>query len=139
MVGRNKLAAILCAITAGPGLAGCESPAWTHKLNESFESGSAEESAPRTAEEHRREYAASRNRKSFRWLLAHEAQPGMTYRSICQVIGEEGQREFNDTSLKKTPLRIDDETYGWPDSEGHVQYLFFRDNRLIHFDPEDFR
>lgn len=131
MFRRIELAGLLCAgICAW--LAGCESPAWTHKLSESFGSTAGE------AENHRREYASNRSRKSLEWLLAHELQPGMPYREVCTALGEEGERELSDRALKKSPLRVDDETYGWPDNQGHILYLFFREGRLIHFNPEDY-
>lgn len=140
MCGRMHFIRLVCGAVIIGSLAGCEAPSWSHKLNESFQAASSEESGPRTAEAHRREYASTRSRRSLHWLLAHEIQPGMTYRAVCNVIGEEGERELGDQSLKKTSahIRIDDETYGWPDSEGHVLCLFFRDNRLINFDPRDF-
>jgi hypothetical protein len=128
------LAAALSAIV----LAGCESPSWTRSLDESF--GAAEQDRPRTEEEHRREYAASHSRKSMRWLLGHGVKPGMSYEQVCRVLGVEGERD-PDPALKTTGnlnVRIDDEVYSFGDSEGRTLKLFFRDDRLINFDPADF-
>jgi hypothetical protein len=128
------------AVLAG---AGCESPSWKHTLNESFNAKDGDEaSGPQTEEEHRREYAATHSRKSMRWLLGHRVRPGMSYNEVCHVLGEEGERETKDRALKTTALnvRIDDEVYSFgPDSDGRALYLFFRDDRLINFDPSDFQ
>jgi hypothetical protein len=130
----------LCAWLAAMLISGCESPSWTHSLNESFHA--QEEGRPRTEEEHRREYIATHNRKSMRWLLAHCVNPGMSYQKVCHVLGEDGKHEERDRWLKTggVNIRIDDEVYSFgPDSDGRMLYLFFRDDRLINFNPEDFQ
>jgi hypothetical protein len=130
----------LCAWLAAMALTGCESPSWTHSLNESF--NAKEEGRPRTEEEHRKEYIATHSRKSMRWLLAHRVNTGMSYQNVCHVLGEDGKREERDRWLKTggVNIRIDDEVYSFgPDSDGRILYLFFRDDRLINFEPEEFR
>jgi hypothetical protein len=140
---RSEFIALLGAgfvVLAG---AGCESPSWKHSLNESFNAKDGEaESSPRTEEEHRREYAETHSRKSMRWLLGHRVHAGMSYNDVCHVLGEEGERETKDRALKTTAtnVRLDDEVYSFgPDSDGRSLYLFFRDDRLINFDPTDFQ
>ncbi len=121
-------------------LAGCESAEWTRTLNESF-NGTAP-SGPRNEEDHRREYIATHSRKSMRWLLGHCVKTGMSYAEVCRVMGEEGERETKDRWLKTTGMnvRVDDEVYAFgPDSDGRILYLFFREDRLINFDPSDFK
>ncbi len=129
----------LCTWLAAMALSGCESPSWTHTLNESFKA--SEERQPRTEEEHRREYIEHHSRKSMRWLLAHRVSPGMSYQKVCHVLGEDGKREERDQWLKTGGVnrRIDDEVYSFgPDSDGRMLYLFFREDRLINFDPTEF-
>jgi len=122
-------------------LAGCESPAWTKSLNESF-GVREDDSGPRTEEEHRREYVKTHSRKSMRWLLSHSVKAGMTYEQVCHVLGEDGERETKDRWLKTGGInvRVDDEVYSFgPDSDGRILYLFFRDDRLINFDASEFK
>lgn len=129
----------VCAGLAALVLAGCESPSWTHTLNESF--AAKDEGGPRTEEEHRHDYIANHSRKSLRWLLAHRVKPGMSYEQVCHVLGEDGTREERDRWLKTKGIniRIDDDVYSFgPDSDGRNLYLFFREDRLINFDPTDF-
>ncbi len=137
---RSGVTAPLCVWLTAMALTGCESPSWTHTLNESFNAKEAER--PRTEEEHRREYIANHSRKSMRWLLANRVSPGMSYQKVCHVLGEDGKREERDRWLKTggVNIRIDDEVYSFgPDSDGRMLYLFFREDRLINFNPEDFR
>jgi hypothetical protein len=78
----------------------------------------------------------------MRWLLAHRVKGGMSYAAVCHVLGEDGERETKDRWLKTggVNIRIDDEVYAFgPDSEGRNLYLFFRDDRLINFDPDEFK
>jgi hypothetical protein len=129
----------LCAWLAALALTGCESPSWTHALNESFNAKA--EGGPQTEEQHRREYIANHNRKSMRWLLAYRVRPGMSYDQVRHILGEEGELETN-RSLKTggVNVRVDDDVYAFgPDSEGRSLKLFFREDRLINFNPEDFQ
>src|SRR5262245_52836860 len=127
----------IAAVLAGIALSGRESPSWTHSLHESF--NAAEEGRPKTEDEHRREYIANHSRKSMRWLLRHCVKAGMSYEQVCHALGTEGERD-HDPALKTGNLnvRIDDEVYSFGDSEGRTLKLFFREDRLINFDPADF-
>jgi hypothetical protein len=136
---RVRITGIVCTGLMALVLTGCESASWTHTLNESF--AAKPERGPRTEEEHRREYIATHSRKSLRWLLAHRVKPGMSYNDVCHMLGEDGTREERDRWLKTSGIniRIDDEVYAFgPDSENRTLYLFFREDRLINFDPTDF-
>ena len=136
---RLAIGGLLSACLAVMALAGCESPSWTRTLNESFQASDKNE--PRTEEEHRREYIATRSRKSMRWLLANRVRPGMSYQEVCHVLGEEGERE-TDRAFKTggVNVRLDDDVYSFgPDSENRALKLFFREDRLINFDPDEFR
>ena len=134
----------VCAWLAVVFCAGCESAAWTHSLNEAFRSKDERKagSEPRTEEEHRQEYIGTHSRKSMRWLLYHRVRPGVSYQDVCRLLGEDGERETKDRWLKTngTNIRIDDEVYRFgPDDQGHTLYLFFRDDRLINYDRDEFR
>jgi hypothetical protein len=121
-------------------VAGCESPSWTHSLNESF--GAKEKSGAGTEEQHRQEYADTHSRESLNWLLSHCVKPGHSYKQVCDILGEEGTHEPNDRLRKAhgETYRIDDEVYAFgPDSNGRTLYLAFREDRLVNFDPEEFK
>lgn len=135
-----RMAALIGAWVVTLAAAGCESPAWTHTLNDSFNAKAAE-GGPRTEEEHRREYIATHSRKSMRWLLGHCVNTGMSYAEVCHALGEEGEVRKKDPAMKTgVNVRIDDEVYEFgPDSEGRVLVLYFREDRLINFDPSDFK
>ncbi len=136
---RMGMTGFVCAGLAALALMGCESPSWTHTLNESF--AAAKTNGPRTEEEYRRDYTENHSRKSLRWLLAHRVKPGMSYDDVRRVLGEDGTHEERDRWLKTKGInvRIDDDVYSFgPDNEGRSLYLFFREDRLINFDPADF-
>ena len=66
----------------------------------------------------------------------------MRVAEIGEVIGEEGERVFNDRQIKTRGghYRATDTTYRWgPDSGGRSVYLIFRDGALLNYDPEEFR
>jgi hypothetical protein len=121
-------------------LAGCESPEWTRSLNDSF--AHQDKPSAKTEEQHRQEFQETKSHESMRWLLAHCIHTGMSYNEVCRIMGEDGNLETQDRQLKSGGgnYRIDDEMYGFgPDSKGKTVYLAFRENRLINFDPEQFR
>ena len=96
----------------------------------------------RTEEDHRREYVKTHSRKSLNWLLSRCVKAGMTYERVCHVLGEDGERETRDRWLKTggVNVRMDDDVFSFgPDSDGHMLYLFFREDRLINFEPSDFK
>ena len=88
---RVGITGFVCAGLMALALPGCESPSWTHTLNESF--AAAKDSGPKTEEEHRRDYIANHSRKSLRWLLAHRVKQGMSYDDVRHVLGEDGTHE----------------------------------------------
>jgi hypothetical protein len=120
--------------------AGCESPEWTRSLNDSF--SAAEKTGPKTEEEHRREYVATHSHESMRWLLSHRVQTGMSYNQVRHVLGEDGTLETGDRKLMTGGgnYRVGDEMYAFgPDSKGKTVYLAFRENRLVNFEPSEFK
>lgn len=140
MVARFEITRLLWVLFVAGAVAGCESPSWTRSINESF--GANEKSGPRTEEQNRQEYADTHSRESLNWLLSHCIKPGNSYKQVCQTLGEEGTREPNDRLRKAqgNTYRIDDEVYAFgPDSKGRTLYLAFREDRLVNFDPEEFK
>ena len=136
---RTKIFSAAAALALAA-VAGCESPAWTRTLSDSFAAKS--ESEPHNEDWHRRQYQENRSRKSLHWLLAHRLQTGMTYKEVTRVLGDDGERETKDREIltQGGPYRVGDEGYSFgPDSEGQSVILYFRDDKLINFDPAEFR
>jgi hypothetical protein len=99
------------------------------------------ESEQREEQHHRTSYQTDRDPDALRWLLANRITTGMMVADVNNVLGEEGQREFNDRRFKTNDglYRIGDTVYRWgPDSSGTSLYLVFRNDRLINFEPRDY-
>ena len=65
----------------------------------------------------------------------------MTVAEVDDVLGEAGQREFEDRKLKagNPAFRANDKAYRWgPDSSGRAIFLIFRDGKLLNYDPKEF-
>ncbi|MCA8987485.1 MAG: hypothetical protein KDA78_07585 [Planctomycetaceae bacterium] len=89
------------------------------------------------AEQHRQRFQETRHPDEIRWLLRNHVHNGMSRAEVDGVLGEDGNREFNDTKfLDEGGLyRSDDIAYRWgPDRDGNVYILVFRDDHLINFD-----
>jgi hypothetical protein len=102
------------------------------------------QSPQRTADSatYRQRYLTNRDPEALRWLMGNAIQQGMTVGDVSEALGQEGEREFDDHRLKTGGhhYRATDVAYRWgPDSNGHAVYLFFRDDKLLNFDPEQFR
>lgn len=133
----SRWIAFLCGISL---LHGCESPAWVRSLSESFSMPG--DATYRLEESYRRDYQSTRSRKAMHWLLANRIDTGMTYGEVCQILGQDGDREYVDRWLKEkgSTFRVDDAIYRFgPDDEGHSYYLAFRDDRLVNYDRDHFR
>lgn len=96
--------------------------------------------APRVAEE-REKYQVHHDGQSLNWLLAHRVHTGQSVAEVSGILGEEGERYWNDTALKNGGAYLQtDEGYRWgPDSNGRSVILFFRDGKLVNFNPDEFR
>ena len=91
---------------------------------------------------HRRRFQQDRISADFRWLLANATRTGMTPKDVGEVLGERGEIVMNDTWIKSSGghYRASDEVYKWgPDDKGKSVYLVFREDRLVNFDPSEFR
>ena len=117
-------------------LSGCGNPPIFH-----FGGPSAEEVAAQV-DEHRTRFQSEGNADSLRWLFANQLTTGMPLKEVNDVLGKTGERVFGDTHIKAKVNGVlrTDETYRWgPDEKGQVYYLFFRNEKLTAFDPEDYR
>lgn len=121
-------------------LAGCEAPNGRRlDLSKTF---SATASGNDDLEaRHRKEFQTRRTRKSMRWLMTNRIDSGMAKIDVDRVLGETGVYEENPGWLRQKggSYRIDDKVYRYgPDDRGESVYLFFRENVLVNFDPQQF-
>jgi hypothetical protein len=90
--------------------------------------------------EHREEYQLDQDPDALNWLLTNRVATGMSRRDIGKVLGQEGERQFDDRQFKSngSQLRVSDRIYRWgPDSDGRSIYLGFRDGKLVNFDSSE--
>ena len=74
-------------------------------------------------------------------LLQNRVENGMTPAEISHVLGEEGERVYEDGWIKNRGghYQAGDETWKWgPDRKGNSVYLVFRESRLVNFDASEF-
>ena len=128
--------ALLLGLFAG---AGCET------LHEAGVPGLAgflnTEAAVQEEERHRTEYQESRDPAELRWLMRNRIQSGMSPSEVSKVIGDEGERVYDDGWVKNEGgyYQANDEAWKWgPDREGKSVILVFRDRQLVNFDPREF-
>lgn len=92
--------------------------------------------------ERRTAYLIDRDPAAFRWLLSTQLENGMSVTAVSDVLGEQGELYTDDRELKTHggQYHQTDVAYRWgPDSRGRSVILLFRDGKLIHFDPAEFR
>ena len=90
----------------------------------------------------RERFQQTQDPDALRWLLGNCIENGMTRAQIEAVIGQSGRYEPNDRTIKSgnEAYLTSDKVYAFgPDSESHIYYLVLRDNRLVGFDPKEFR
>jgi hypothetical protein len=98
-------------------------------------------SAEKTELEYRQQYQTERDPQALGWLLANRIRQGVSVGDVNEVLGQDGEREFDDLKLKagNPAYRADDIAYRWgPDNEGRAIYLLFRDDKLLNYDPKQF-
>ena len=92
-------------------------------------------------EKYRHQFVTEGDSQAVRWLLINRIASGMERTEVNQVLGREGDRQFDDGWIKNNggTFRQSDKVYKWgPDSEGQSYYLVFRDDHLVNFNPEDY-
>lgn len=90
--------------------------------------------------EQRQKFLNERDPDAFRWLLTHRIHNEMSVEQVAHVLGESGERRFDDREYKTNGgyYQTTDVGYQWgPDRKGHTVVLFFRDGKLINFDPAE--
>jgi hypothetical protein len=95
----------------------------------------------RDIDQHRTKFIRERDPASFRWLLTHTVDTGMTVQDVNQALGDSGERIDRDQELKahQGEYLQTDVAYKWgPDRDGQSVVLFFREGRLVHFQPKSF-
>ena len=95
--------------------------------------------APQESEQ-RQKFVSERDPAAFKWLLTHRISNEMTVAEVASVMGEAGERRPDDREYKTNGgnYHTTDVGYQWgPDRTGHTVVLFFRDGKLIHFDPAE--
>ena len=121
-----------------PGLIGCETAEWKRFFPDPIDMAAEQ----RGEIEKRKTFQTTRSREALHWLLAHRIQSGMSHGEVSRVLGEEGVREFNDRWLKNqgSQIQVSDIIYRFgPDNAGQSIYLAFRDDKLVNFEPDNFR
>ena len=92
------------------------------------------------ATEHRQKFLNERDPDAFRWLLSHRLHNEMSVQQVEHELGESGERRNDDREYKTNGgyYQTTDVGYQWgPDRQGHTVVLFFRDGKLINFDPDE--
>jgi hypothetical protein len=92
-------------------------------------------------EKHRERFIVDRNPESFRWLLTHGIENGMTVMDVNRVFGDTSERIDNDVELKRERGEYlqTDVAYKWgPDRDGQSVILFFREGRLVNVRADQF-
>jgi len=90
--------------------------------------------------ESRQKFLVERDPESLRWLLTHRIHNEMSATEVAAILGESGERQFDDSTFKTNGgyYQTTDVGYQWgPDSNGRSIVLFFRDGKLIQFDPNE--
>ncbi len=91
---------------------------------------------------YRERFLEDKEPEALKWLLENRIHSGMSVVEVNQVLGEAGEREFNDRWVKTDGdgrYRSSDRVYRWgPDNQGRSIYLVFRDNQLVNFDSKDY-
>lgn len=90
--------------------------------------------------EHRQKFLIDGDPDAFRWLTANQLENGMTVDEVGAVYGDPGEMLEQDGQYKNKGglYQTTDQGYRWgPDREGKSITLFFREGRLIYFDPKE--
>jgi len=96
----------------------------------------------KVATEMRQRFLVERDSKALAWLLQNRVHNEQTVHEVGQILGEPGERLSNDGEYKRHSgfYYETDVGYQWgPDQNGRSIVLFFRDGKLVHFDPKEFR
>jgi hypothetical protein len=99
-----------------------------------------DEDAP-IAMKKRDEFLTTRDGDALRWLLTRRIETGQTLSAVNSILGEDGERVHDDNAMKTGNRNVQstDQAYKWgPDNEGRSFVIFFRDGRVVGFDPSQY-
>lgn len=91
--------------------------------------------------DHQQRFQVDRDPESLNWLLAHTVQSGMSVAAVEAALGETGQRYDDARELRSNAghYQETDVAFQWgPDTGGRSIILFFREGKLVNFEPEEF-
>jgi hypothetical protein len=91
---------------------------------------------------YRQKFVTERDPAALNWLLRQRIQNEMSVAEVASIFGEAGERRFDDRDYKTNGgnYQTTDVAYQWgPDRKGRTIVLFFREGKLIHFDPSEIR
>jgi hypothetical protein len=120
-------------------VSGC-TPLMRSRLSERLPTKTTTKTSP-LEPEYRERFLTERDPEALRWLLSNRIHNEMTVTEVANVLGEKGERRFDDREYKTNGgfYQTTDVGYQWgPDKNGHSVVLFFRDGKLVHFDPAEF-
>jgi hypothetical protein len=131
---RRCVAALCLAASCAPVLSGCGGlpvlPWFTR-----------EDTSQTVVAEHQQQFLIDGDPEALDWLLKHSVESGMTVEEVNSALGDAGERIEHDGQYKNTGglYQQSDKGYRWgPDRKGRSVTLFFREGRLVNFDPDDF-
>lgn len=92
-------------------------------------------------ETYRSKYVTQQDGEALRWLLQHRINTGMTVDQVSEVFGLPGEELYGDAEYKRGGgnYQTSDVGYKWgPDRNGKSLVLYFREGRLVNFNPDEF-
>jgi hypothetical protein len=139
MSGRCGLA--VCAVLAVTATTGCEIALRSLKLPGGPPTSGELEAEAQQAGRQRKRFRETQDAAALRWLLAKRVRTGMALAEVNRELGQDGNRRYEDAKFKARNIgvRQTDETWEWgPDKNGTTYVLFFRNDRLMNFDPSQY-
>lgn len=100
-----------------------------------------EDTSQKVITEHQQKFVIDGDPESLDWLLRNSVESGMSVEEVNSALGDAGERIEHDGQYKNTGglYQQSDKGYRWgPDRKGRSVTLFFREGRLVNFDPDDF-
>jgi hypothetical protein len=139
MSGRCGFFACICLAVA---LAvGCEAALREMKLPGGPPTTGELQAESRMADRQRERYRETQDATALRWLLAKRIRSGMTLAEVNRELGQDGSRRYEDSRFKARNIGVQrtDETWEWgPDKHGATYLLFFRNDRLVNYEPSQY-
>lgn len=130
----RRCVAVLCLAASGaPFLSGCGGVPvlpWFAR----------NEPSQKVITEHQQKFVIDGDPESLDWLLRNSIESGMSVEEVNSALGDTGEKLEHDGQYKNTGglYQTSDKGYRWgPDRRGRSVTLFFREGRLVNFNPDD--